>query len=139
MCATPGLLYHSHIRGRGGRQAGLPRMAAKACTVPALARDMQPSSCPALCGRDEKLPLPRTCILRPVLHTMDMARSSELVAMKCLEMASIVTVSICTTVRCGCKRPCIQVQPVSDSDGQFVTCQVTGPLTPWAASRKVWP
>lgn len=31
-------------------------MAAKACTVPAsMAPDTQPLSCPALCGRDEKL------------------------------------------------------------------------------------
>lgn len=140
MRATPRLLYHGHIRGRGGRQAGLPRMAAQVCTVPEpMARDTQPSSCPSAHSEcDEQFPLPRTCSLLPVLHSVDMARRSELMAMKCLEMASLVAVSICTTVRCGHKRPCIRVQLVNDSDGQFVTSQVTGPLTPWAVGRKVW-
>ena len=59
-------------------------------------------------------------------------RCSELVAMKCLEMSSFVTVSVCTTVRCGCSQSVTQM-------GKFVTCQVTGSLTPWAAGRKVWP
>lgn len=98
-------------------------MAAQVCTVPEpMVRDTQPSSCPSAHGGcDEQLPLPRTRSLRPVLHSVDVTGSSELMAMKCLEMASLVAVSICTTVRCGRRRPCIRVQLVSDSDGQFVT------------------